>query len=242
MGSLHVNVKPVFLAVLGLIAQPVVAEEGWDWEVTPYLWAAGMDGTIAAGDRSADVSMDFADVVNVLEGGALLRFEGAGDKHGLFGDVVYLAIEDDEAKETIGGAIKAEADSLVGELGYRRFLSDRLAIDIGLRYWDFEVELTPALLPVARRTSDWTDGLFGFRFEGAAARDWNWVFRGNVGTGGSDLALGLELDLRRQLSGGNGFSIGFRALDVDFEESSGPAPLPVDLTMAGLTIGYTFNL
>lgn len=236
------NLKPAVLVALGLIAGPVIADDGWDWGITPYLWASGMDGTIAAGDFSADLSMDFADIMNVFAGGALLRLEGGGEKHGVFGDLVYLALEDDEAKETTGGAIKVEADSLIGEVGYRRILSDRFAIELGLRYWDFETTLTPAQLPAARQTSDWTDGLIGFRFASAVGESWNWVFRANVGAGGSDLAIGAEFDLRKLLSGGNAISIGFKALDVDFEESASPAPLPVDLRLAGMTIGYTFNL
>ena len=236
------KLKPVVLTALGLMAGHVAADDGWDWSVTPYLWAAGMDGTIAAGNFSADVSMDFADVMNVFEGGALMRFEGAGDTHGVFGDLVYLALEDDEARETTGGTIKVEADSLIGEFGYRRILSDRFALEFGLRYWDFETTLTPAQLPAARQTSDWTDGLIGLRYTGAAGENWNWVLRANLGAGGSDLTIGAEFDLRKTLSGGNTISIGFKALDVDFEKSASPAPLPVDLTLAGMTIGYTFNL
>lgn len=236
------NAKPVLLAALILTTGTVVAEDEWDWGVTPYLWTAGMDGMIAAGDFRADVSMGFSDIVNVLEGGALLRFEGAGRTHGFFGDLVYLAIEDDAGKDPVGGAIKVEADSFIGELGYRRFLSDGFAIDIGLRYWDFETTLTPSMAPAAERSSDWTDGVIGVRLTGEAAQNWNWVFRANVGAGGSDLALGMEIDLRREFSRGNSVNIGFKALDVDFEESSRPVPLPVDLTLAGVTIGYTFKL
>ena len=86
------------------------------------------------------------------------------------------------------------------------------------------------------------DGFVGARFSNSLGDKWNWVLRTNVGAGGSDLALGVDLDFRRVLANGNQFTLGFRALDVDFSDSSAAVPLELETTFAGLTIGYTFNL
>ena len=89
---------------------------------------------------------------------------------------------------------------------------------------------------------DWTDGFIGARLSNSLAGKWQWVLRANVGAGGSDLALGMDLDFRRELASGNQFSLGFRALDVESNDLSGVVPVDLNTTFAGLTIGYTFNL
>jgi len=233
----------VFLLVaMFLAAQSAAVADEWDWGVTPYLWAAGIDGGVSAGDIDVDISVDFADIVNVLQGAALLRLEGTSGQNGVFGDVAFLALEEDEAKDTVGGTLEVDLDTLIIEAGYRRSFSDVFALDIGARYWDFKTKLTPPVLPIARRSSAWTDGFVGARFANSLGDNWQWVLRTNIGAGGSDLALGVDLDFRRDLSSGNKFTIGFRALDIEYSGSSGAVPIDLDTTFAGLTIGYTFNL
>ena len=65
---------------------------------------------------------------------------------------------------------------------------------------------------------------------------------GNVGGGGSDFSAGLQIDFRRSFTSGNSLDIGYRALDIDFEDGSGLLTTGLDLSMHGLTIGYTFDL
>ena len=234
--------KPILLIIAFFVAESAISAEPWDWEVTPYLWAAGIDGGVSAGSIDADISADFDDIVNVLQGGALLRLDGMSGRNGVFGDIVFLALEEDEAKDTLGGTLEADLDSLIIEGGYRRKVSESLALDFGIRYWEFDTKLTPPLLPVVRRSTDWTDGFIGVRFSSALGNDWDWVLRGNVGSGGSDLALGLELDFRREFASGNRFTAGLRVLDIDYDDSSGSVPIDISVSFSGLTIGYTFNL
>ena len=220
---------------------PAIADE-WDWEVTPYLLGAGIEGGASVGSIDADLSVDFEDVVNVLQGALLLRLEATSGQNGIFGDVVYLALEEDDAKDTLGGTLEADFDSLIVEAGYRRSISEGFALDFGLRYWEFDTKLTPALLPAIRSSTNWTDGFVGARFHHSFGDKWSWVLRANAGAGGSDLALGLEMDFRREFSNGNRFLIGFRALDIDYGDTSGGLPTELDMTVSGLTIGYTFDL
>ena len=181
--------KLFLFASLLMVAQSTALADDWDWGITPYLWAAGIDGSVSAGSLNAEMSVDFEDIANVLQGGAI---------------------------------------------DYR-YLRDRC-------YWDFKTKLIPPVLAGVRRSSDWTDGFIGARLSNSLAGKWQWVLRANVGAGGSDLALGMDLDFRRELASGNQFSLGFRALDVESNDLSGVVPVDLNTTFAGLTIGYTFNL
>ncbi len=242
IGRRLMNYKPLFFLALLLTSQSPAAADAWDFDVTPYLWGAGIDGGVSAGTIEADIAVDFEDIVNVLQGGLLLRLEATSGQNGVFGDLVYLALEEDEAKDTLGGSLEADLDSLIVEAGYRRSISEGFALDFGLRYWEFDTKLTPALLPVVRSSTEWTDGFVGARFHKSLSNKWDWVLRANVGAGKSDLALGLEMDFRRELSSGNRFVVGFRALDIDYEDTSGATPIDLDISFSGLTVGYTFNL
>lgn len=234
--------KAFLIIALLFSAQSSVTAAEWDWAITPYLWAAGINGDVSAGPIDADISVGFKDIVNALQGGALLRVEAESDQHGVFTDIVFLSLEVDDAKDTLGGTVELDFDSLIVETGYRRKLSEYLALDIGIRYWKFDTKLTPAVLATVRQSTDWTDGFIGARFSNALSDKWNWVLRANVGTGGSDLALGVDLEFSREFARGNRFNAGFRILDVDYSDSSGAVPLDLDMSFSGLTFGYTFNL
>lgn len=235
--------KTVVLTYLSLLVLPISAvAEDWQWKITPYLWAAGIDGETAIGPLSADVSIDFKDIVNVLSGGALLRVEAQTEQHGFFGDLVYLSLEEDQARDTIGGTLGFELDNLIVEGAYYYRWTEKYGLELGLRYWDFETTLQPALLPKVTGSRDWTDGFIGVRIDSAINEKWSWLLRGNVGSGGADMAVGVELDLRRKFANDNELTFGFRALDVDYSDKSGAVPIDLDMSFAGLTIGYAFGL
>ena len=115
--------RSLSLLTLFLAAQSPAAENAWDWDVTPYLWGAGINGGVSVGSIDSDISVDFSDIVNILQGAVLLRLEATSGQNGVFGDLAYLALEEDEAKDTLAGTLEAELDSLIVEAGYRRFRS-----------------------------------------------------------------------------------------------------------------------
>jgi len=225
-----------------LVFQSAAHSQDWEWEITPYLWAAGIEGSVLAGPQGADISVEFEDLLNVLSGGALVRFEASKDRNRFFGDLVYLALEENNARDTVGGSIAADLDTLIIEAGYSRKVSDTLAWDVGVRYWDFETALTPPILPAATSSHSWADGFTGPRFTVDISSNWTWITRANIGGGGSDFALGVDLDFRRRFENGNSLAVGFRALSVEFEKASSAVPLVLDTTFLGLTLGYVFDL
>ena len=111
-----------------------------------------------------------------------------------------------------------------------------------MRYWDFETTLRPALVSEVKRANDFVDGFIGFRSELDINENWDMLFRGNVGGGESDFSAGLQIDFRRRFENGNTLDIGFRALDIDYEDGSGLLTTGLDLSMQGLAVGYTFDL
>ena len=231
----------IIVIVTIFLATPASAQQ-WDWKLTPYLWAAGLDGSATVGPVRGDVSVDFSDVLDILRGGALLRLEAQADRHGIYGDLVYLRLKEKNARDTIGGSLELKLDAVIAEGAYFYRVGSRYALELGVRYWDFETTLRPALLPEVKRANDFVDGFIGFRSEFDITDQWDLLFRGNVGGGGSDFSAGLQIDFRRRFANGNTLDIGYRALDIDYENGEGLRAVGLDLSMHGLAVGYTFDL
>lgn len=214
----------------------------WDWKLTPYLWATGLDGSVSIGPVSADTSLSFSDVVDILRGAGLVRLEAQKNRHGFYGDIAYFRLKEEDARDTVGGSLELKMDALVLESAYFYRLNETYALEFGGRYLDIETTLRPALLPSVTRTSDFTDVIVGFRADFDINQKWDVLFRGNVGGGGTDYSAGLQIDFRRAFSNGNTLDIGFRALDIDYADGEGLSAVGLDLSMSGLAIGYTFDL
>ena len=234
--------KPLAIGMIAAFGATTASAQDWDLSLTPYLWGAGIDGTLGIGPRSADVSVDFEDIVNVLDGAALLRFEAQTDEHGFLVDLTFLSLEESEARGALGGRIGVEIDTLILEGAYFRALGERHGIEFGVRYWDFESTLIPTVLQAATSRRTWTDGFVGFRATFDLSTEWVSLLRVNFGAGGADLSGGLQLDFRRQFERGNSLDLGLRVLDLDYDQGDNQAAMGMNIAFQGLTIGYTFDL
>jgi hypothetical protein len=210
-----------------------------DWRVTPYLWGAGIEGDVAAGPQTSELEMDFSDLVDMLAGAALLRIEAGGDEHSLIGDLVWMQLEPETASAASGGT--AEIEALMLDAGYIRKLN-AVDLELGVRYWDMEIAIDPALLAEAVRDDSWIDAYVGFRLIRQIGEDWAWQTRVNIGAGGSDSTYGIETHFARELAGGNKVVVGLKALGVDYRETSlNGVPFEFDATFLGGTIGFMFD-
>ena len=165
------NVKAVLLTTLFITAissQNTVAEE-WDWKVTPYLWASGIEGDAQLGSVIADIDISFSDVVDVLAGGAMIHVEAHNEQHLISVDLLYLALETDASFPVVGGAIDVNMDALnlEGSYVFKRSTDNGYSgFEVGARYWDFELKLTPIRLDAVKKGEDWADGFIGYRAKG----------------------------------------------------------------------------
>lgn len=76
-------------------AANVSADDGWKYEVTPYLWAAGMSGSTGPTGMVADVDMSFSEVVENLDGGFILHMQATKGQWNTWFDYVRLDIAAD---------------------------------------------------------------------------------------------------------------------------------------------------
>jgi hypothetical protein len=222
-------------AVALLASAPAVAQDDdWDLRFAPYLWGVGIDGEASVGSARADIDIDFGDIIDMFDGALLGHFEAHKSGMGLFGDFIYLATEPTD---------QVEFDSIILEAGYLRSTPKQGGIsgwELGVRYWDFEITLTPSLFPAVQRSESWADAFIGYRQERPMGQNWRSVVRANIGAGGSDLSWGADLTYLLEFENSNALAVGIKYLFVDYEQS-GSQQFGLDANFFGATIGYVFD-
>ena len=232
------------LATGAMTAGPAMAQDEWDLSFAPYLWATGIDGDATLGGMTAELEVNFSDIVHVLDGALLGHFEARKGDSGFFGDVIYLATERDGTDgETDTFAVEIELDTLILEAGYLHGRDNGGGFtgwEAGARYWDFEGTIEFQLIPGTTRSQGWTDAFIGYRRERPMGENWRSIVRGNIGAGGSDLTWGLDLTYLHDYDNGNSFAVGLKWLDIDYEHNYAQH-LSLDAHFFGATIGYNFD-
>ena len=156
-------------------AAPLVPEEfdkRWKFAGAVYLWAAGIDGTMAGdGLGPAKVHATFGDILSDLNGAIMATGEVRYERFGLYTDVVYTSIEASGSGPAGLLRLKATNDSAVATaMGvYRALEVDNSSLDVmaGARLWyvDTELELKGPRRVLAKReiSETWVDPMIGMR-------------------------------------------------------------------------------
>ena len=70
--------------------------EGLNFELTPYLWAAGIDGKLDVGNESVHFKQSFSDIVNNLDSAFMGLAVVSYDRFVLYADFDYLSLSNDD--------------------------------------------------------------------------------------------------------------------------------------------------
>jgi len=238
---------PFFIGALlvtaGMTSAPVRADtaggEQWQFEVTPYLFAAAMKGTVGAKGVTTDIDLSFGDILDVLDFGAAGLFEARKGRWTFALDASY-------SKLSIGGN-----RSFQGPLGFSnnvalnvnftqqiytpyvgyRVLDERTKVDLigGARYTSLESDLTlalttgAALLPDGSRSVggslNWWDPIIGVQVSAPIADKWSFVGYADVGVGGeSDSTYQAQALLKWQFGKTFSAKFGYRYLAQDYRK------------------------
>lgn len=234
-------------AATDVAGQPSAQPGQWQYEVTPYLWAAGIKGDVGIGrlpTESADVS--FSDLWDHFDAGAMLGFEARRNRFGIAFDGLWIKLKDSQSTPgpSFGEAQGEFTQSMYGIAGMYRVAEGRAPVDllIGARYLglDADLTLTAGLLPETKRSvsKSWWDGFGGVRVSVPFGDRWAGVGYVDAGAGGSKLSwqalAGVNYQFSRAISG----KVGYRYFKVDYEEED----LRYDVSMGGpyLALGFKF--
>lgn len=228
----------LLLLVIPAAAKAQNAPDRWTVELTPYLWAAGLDGNTAADDTGSEIDTDYKffslDNLDFALGTAVEARKG---RWGVLGDAMYVEFSDEFDRapssevELSGGVF-----DLVGSMA----ASNGRPLDLlfGLRY--VALKTTVDLPPVPRATAreSWLDPLVGLRYTHIFNERWSVALRGDIGGFGvaSDLATNVSAMFGWHLSDKLTLRGGYRLLQMDFDGDD----LVLDATLQGYVLGASW--
>jgi hypothetical protein len=115
--------------------------DGWHFSVTPYLWFAGMHGTVGANGHDVSVHAGFSDIFSHLNIGLMGAAEPQYKKFGAPVDFLWMKLSDDKGLPFERGpsSIKAKVNQtmLAPKVAYRLIDGEMVKVDgnFGIRYF-----------------------------------------------------------------------------------------------------------
>jgi hypothetical protein len=225
--------------------------DDWSMEIAPYVWAASLEGDVAAFPRgpTVDVDVGFKDILKHLDIAAMTFAQLRYQRFAAYMDLVFTSVSADV--DTPFGVLfdEAEADNdiFIGTFGgaYRAIESEHATLDllVGARVWsvDTELRLEGGLLPDQsfETNENWVDPIVGlhgrYRFD-------NGIFLTSLLQVGG---FGVASDLTWDALGAVGYEFndsisaiaGYRHMEVDYHKSG----FVFDVELSGPVIGMTIR-
>lgn len=228
-------------AVVALVATGAraadAADDRWQFELTPYLFASGLYGTTGARGVSADIEMGFDDILDQLEAGLMGTAELRRGRWGVAFDALYFKLGDQGARSWQGplgiGSLTGDLDVTTTmqmyQLSAAYRVGERVPVDLigAARYTTIDTDLnlvvtTGGLLPGGTRSlsagESWWDPVVGVRALVPLGERWSVLLYGDVGGFGvgSDLTYQAIAGVNWQFSKHFSVKVGYRYLYQDF--------------------------
>lgn len=95
---------PLSLIICSLILTPLYAsaDDDWQFEVTPYLFATSVDATVSAGPIQSTIDADFNNILDNLEFAIMGEFVARNNRLLLAIDTAHLSLEDGNTSSLSG--------------------------------------------------------------------------------------------------------------------------------------------
>lgn len=258
------SIYALMLIISGFGVMPAMADsdatnnDKWQFEITPYLFAAGMDGTVGMRGISADIDMSFNDILERLDKALMLYFTARKGDWVYAIDAIYFSIEDEAASSwqgPLGNTNTAQLNADLTQQAYalsagRRVLNQRTKIDVlGVaRYTSLDTTLKLALatgsdlLPDGSRSVsgnvNWWDAAIAVKILVPIATKWDLVGYADIGAGGSDLTYQLLAGVNWQFSNTFSAKLGYRLIYQDYQKDDFKWDMTTSGGYAGLGIRF----
>jgi hypothetical protein len=221
--------------------------EAWRFEVTPYVWAPGIKGTLGLDSGLAkSASFNSSDVVSNLKSGGMISAEAHKGNWGVIGDVVSATLQKTgvipNTGNTVGDKITLQQTILTGMASYTVANTKDVYLDalLGARAIYATATLNVNRVGTASKTTSTVDPIVGAKGRYRIVDStWYVPFYGDIGSGGG------TTNLTWQAMAGVGKTFGklidasltYRALYYDMKEGG----VLQKTTMLGPQVAVTFK-
>jgi hypothetical protein len=227
--------------------------EGLNFELTPYVWAPGIDGKAQFGGRSVHFNQSFSDLIEHVDAGFMVLGAVSYDRFVVYGDYDYISLS---ANGKIGrdlvipSGTRAQLDSdleiwtLAGGYRFDTFAQNTVDVMLGVRTLSLDNQLK-ALGANLSNDSSLTDTIVMLRPSFSINDRWRFNPTLSYGVGGdSNTTYELMPQLQYQFADSFALRFGYKRLyyKQDKHPRNTPAFEEMDASLSGLFVGvgWTF--
>lgn len=233
-------------AVVALAAPQAAAQSssnGWQFAIAPYVWLAGMDGSMTIGDQEGDGSVDFDTIIDGLDFAFMGHFDMRNERWAIMSDLIFVDLGG--SRDDTEGAVSADFDTTIFEItgGYR--VSPAVTLLAGARWVDMGMGIRLEGPLEDRRwdaSKSFVDPLVGVHVFAPLSEKLFFGFRGDVGGFGvgSELTWHAYADIGYRVSHLVSILAGYNYLDMDYESAAGVVTAELDMTVSGPQLAVAF--
>lgn len=222
--------------------------DDYKFQVTPYLFALSVDGTITEQGRTANVNASFSDIIDHLDMAATVYFDARFGRWRILVDNMYLKVSNERSTplplfSSVNVASKVWIADPEGGYEVLRGEGRELDVTAGVRVWTVKNDLTLFRQNVqvdrGGGSRSIVDPVVGVRYTSDLAHKLFVFAKGDVG----GFSAGATLDW--QAFGGIGFKVhdkiplfvGYRYLSIENE----PRDSVYDIALKGVIAGVGFR-
>ncbi|HRK35541.1 MAG TPA: hypothetical protein PLJ47_13170 [Candidatus Hydrogenedentes bacterium] len=227
--------------------ESLIDSDGWDFEISQYLWASAIKSKISIGDTTSESDVKFGDLLDHLKFAGTLHAEARNGRWGIFADLNYAKLGEATEKRVGEGLkrlnidVKVDFEQTLAEAGgFYRFGGDKHAFDLlgGGRYIYMGTDVDVGPLGVGA-DKDWFDPFVGGRYVTKLTDRWAFTLRGDVGGFGvgTDLTWNAVAMFRYRMTKHSEIGFGYRHMDIDAGDDDGS----FESVMTGPMIGMGFR-
>jgi len=225
--------------------------EDWQFQVTPYLWAAGIEGDIATlpGLPEASIDLSFSDVIENFKIGGMLVAEARKGRFGIFMDVIYIDVEPKGSTPgPLFSSVKIDSETFVftGAGLYRIWEEGGAFVDLlaGARVWSIDTKLSLgagilSAVDISHKET-WVDPVIGTKGLLPIANTKFYLSAFGLIGGfdvSSDFLYDVGVNLGYSWTENFATTIGYRRFDVDYKEGD----FLYDVAQSGMTLGFSWR-
>lgn len=234
------------------------AHPDWALQITPYMWAAGLDGHISPFQRAPTigVSKPFSDVMDDLNFGGFVNVWARYDRFVFSGDMMYVDTTDSHtfgplpplpgipAGTVVEGSVDTKQFMATLQGGYRVYDTPGFTLDAlgGVRFWHISNDVTVSALGLSRSYGEsfgWADPVVGARAFLSLTDKLSLQAQADIGGFGvgSDLTWSVLATVNYTITDNVSVSAGYKVLDVDYDHEG----YVYDTQLSGPVLGVTWR-
>jgi hypothetical protein len=228
-------------------------DDQWHLSISPYLYLAGVHGTVGAFGRDVGFKASIGDLLSHFRLGAMGTVDVRHNRFLTGVDLMYMRLGDNQALPfpnvmATTSNLTANVFILTPKVGLRLINLPKIKADFltGIRYWYFgeNLNFTPSRLGLNfSKSQDWVDPLVGGRIITDLTPKIVTTIAGDVG------GWGTGSQIEYQVVGALGYKLtpklilqaGYRYLYFDYLKG-GRAGTVINTALSGIILGVTMNL